>query len=260
MSRILVAICDPINIYSYGLCIALATIVVSWFVQKHEQFKKLNLDAHFAIILMLCFLGALIGGRILFCLESDAITTIGDFFALWEGGFSVLGSIIGVCAVLPFYLVKNNIPLLPFFDLIALHAPLLQSLSRLGCFFAGCCYGNETDAWWGVSYSDAESLAPLHKNIHPAQLYSALALLIIFVVQYFVIQKIFKKPGQIAGFYLMAIGLERFFLEYVRGDVTYYENFIGFSVTQSVSIVILVSGFLLMMWTSVASREQSTKL
>jgi len=215
-------------------------------MQKHEQFKKLNLEPYFSNIILLCFSSALLGGRLLYCLESAM--TVSDFFALWEGGFSVLGSVIGVSAVLPYYLVKNNIPLLPFFDLIALHAPLLQSLSRLGCFFSGCCYGKQTDAWWGVTYSDAESIAPLHQKIHPAQLYSAVSLLIIFIIQYFVLQKILKKPGQMFAFYLMAIGVERFFVEYFRGDSTYYEHYVGFSVTQCVSIGIFVSGLLLMAW------------
>lgn len=255
MSRILVPVCDSINIYSYGLCIALAVVVVTWFIQKHDQFKKLNLELHFSNIVMISFLAALVGGRILYCLELENTMTVGDFFAIWEGGFSVLGSIIGVCFVLPFYLVKNNIPPLPFFDLIALHAPLLQSLSRFGCFFAGCCYGKETNVSWGVTYSDAESLAPLHKNLHPAQLYSVLALLIIFVVQYFVLQKIFRKSGQMAGFYLMAIGAERFLVEYFRGDATYYENFTEFSVTQSISVAIFVSGLLLMAWASLVNNR-----
>lgn len=255
MSRILVSMCDPINIYSYGLCISLAIIVVHWFIQRHEQFKKLNLEDYFTTIVLLCFFGAVIGGRILFYLESDVIVPIGDFLAFWDGGFSILGSIIGVCALLPLYLMKNDIPLLPFFDLAALHAPLLQSLSRFGCFFAGCCYGKETAAWWGVTYSDVESLAPLHITLHPAQLYSALALLFIFSVQYFILQKIFKKSGQMLAFYLIAIGFERFVLEYFRGDVIHYQYFVGFSITQSISIAILVCGALLMTWISVMKKR-----
>jgi phosphatidylglycerol---prolipoprotein diacylglyceryl transferase len=188
MKRVLLHLSDSVNVNAYGLCIAIGMVACLWFVQRHDQFKKLNLEPYFPTLFFIGFLSALVGGRALYCFEMGDGMSVFDIFAVWEGGFSVLGSVIGFCAIVPVCLIKYKIPLLPFFDLIALHAPLLQSLSRIGCFFAGCCYGKTTDLWCGVTYSDTESMAPLYMKLHPTQLYSAVALLLIFLIQYFVLQ------------------------------------------------------------------------
>lgn len=254
MKRVFLHLAESVDINMYGLCIAVGMVICLWFMQRHPLYKKLNIDPYFSDIFIIGFLSALIGGRALYCLEMDDMTFV-DTLAFWQGGFSVLGSVIGFCLVVPSYLIKRKIPLLSFFDLMALHAPLLQSLSRIGCFFAGCCYGKATDLWCGITYYDTESMAPLYIKIHPTQLYSAIALLLIFALQYLVLQKIFKKSGQMTAFYLMAMSAERFFMDYLRAGGTYYENYMNFSVTQSISAAIFISGLLLFLWTTLRNAD-----
>jgi phosphatidylglycerol:prolipoprotein diacylglycerol transferase len=183
--------------------------------------------------------------------------SFGDALALWEGGFSVLGSISAVALVLPLYIMKLNIPLLPFLDLIALHAPLLQSVARVGCFLAGCCYGTPTSSPIGFTYTDHESIAPLYQSLHPAQLYSAVALMLIFVFLYFAVQKVVSRPGQLFGCYLSLVGIERFVIDFFREGGTRIPGMLHFSVTQALSAAIFISGLCVIFWATMRHDDES---
>ena len=188
-------------------------------MQKDQRFKQLALENRFSGILIVGILAALLGGRTLFFMTfPESYTQPQDFFAFYEGGFSILGAVVGVLITLPAYLRYLAIPVVPFLDLIALYTPLLQSISRIGCFMAGCCYGLPTSKPWGIIYTDTQSVAPLYVCMHPTQLYSAMGLLIIFALMYFVIQHAFKKTGQLICWYLLLIGAERFLVEFWRAD------------------------------------------
>ena len=65
-------------------------------------------------------------------------------------------------------------------DIAAVSLPLGHFLGRIGCFFAGCCYGKTCDLPWAVTFNDPESLAqPLHVPLHPTQLYALLLTVIL---------------------------------------------------------------------------------
>ncbi|MFQ9484187.1 MAG: prolipoprotein diacylglyceryl transferase family protein [Lachnospira sp.] len=49
---------------------------------------------------------------------------------------------------------------------------LAQGFGRIGCFLAGCCYGRETTAAWGITFP-ADSMAPSGIKLIPTQLLSA---------------------------------------------------------------------------------------
>jgi phosphatidylglycerol:prolipoprotein diacylglycerol transferase len=229
-------------------------------MSKHPLFKKLNLKDHFQKIIIITLIIAVIGGRLLYIMEQPEMPSLSDALALWEGGFSVLGSISAVVLILPLYILKLNIPLLPFLDLIALHAPLLQSIARVGCFLAGCCYGKPTNSPIGFVYTDHESIAPLYQSLHPTQLYSAVALMIIFALLYFVIQKITSRPGQLFGTYLVLVGLERFVIDFFRDSPTRLPGMLHFSVTQALSAAIFISGLCVIGWTSLRLNRNTSGL
>lgn len=209
----------PIAIHGYGLMIALGLLVFLYLVQKDHRFHRLHLAPFFTSILVLGILAGLIGGRLLFFLtHPELYEKLIDIFIFFKGGFSILGCVLAILVTLPAYLYYLQIPIVPFLDLIALYAPLLQSISRIGCFFAGCCYGLPSIAPWAVIYTDVESVAPLYVCLHPAQLYSAIGLLLIFALLYFIVQYRCKKNGQLVCWYIFLIGFERFLLEFWRGD------------------------------------------
>ncbi len=212
----------PFSINSYGAMIALGLVLFLWLMTKDPRRKKLLSADQLSNVLMVAIGAALLGGRLLFYLsESHQIKNFLDFFALWQGGLSILGAVISILAFVPLYLKWQNIAVLPFFDLVSVYAPLLQSISRIGCFLAGCCYGIHTTLPWAITYTHTKSLAPLCMPLHPAQLYAALTLFGIFLFMKLYAQKRFTGPGQLISLYLILSSLGRLFIDFYRADRVY---------------------------------------
>ena len=72
-------------------------------------------------------------------------------------------------------------------DILSIVATIIHGFGRLGCFFAGCCYGLPTKSFIGITFTDAKSQAkPLETPLHPTQLYEAFFIgsMMIFLIQY----------------------------------------------------------------------------
>lgn len=237
----LIHIYGPFGIQSYGLFIALSIILTIWAMRRDKRFTQLNLEPVYLNITVVAIIAGCIGGRLLdFLSEPQQYAHWYDALAFWNGGFSALGAILGVVIITPLYLKRINIPILPTCDLVAIYAPLLQSIARLGCFTAGCCYGKPTHNFLSVIYTNAESFAPYGIAIHPTQLYSSVLLLSIFLFMYFVGQKLFKKPGQLFALYLALVSLERFVVDFWRADRIMINNFLSFHQVVALAIIAVI--------------------
>ncbi len=219
MWHTLLHIYGPIAIHGYGLMIAIGLLIFLHLMQKDRRFSILKLAPHITNILIVGIIVGLLGGRILFfIIHPELYENFFSFLAFFNGGFSILGCIIALLISLPLYLGYLHVPIIPFLDLVALYAPLLQSISRVGCFLAGCCYGVPTRMPWGITYTASDSIAPLDVCLHPTQLYSSIGLLLIFALLYFLLQYRFQKDGQLVCLYILLVSLERFIVEFWRGD------------------------------------------
>jgi phosphatidylglycerol:prolipoprotein diacylglycerol transferase len=70
---------------------------------------------------------------------------------------------------------------------------------------------------WAVTFTNPESLAPKGVPLHPAQVYSSLNGLLIFLVLVG-LKRIKRFEGQIFWTYVLLYGVTRFALEYFRED------------------------------------------
>lgn len=241
MSGQLLHIYGPFAIHSFGLTIACGILIFTFFAQRHTLRSRFMSVDTFKQLLLVGIACGIIGGRLLYALtEWSNFDAWWEIFYVWEGGFSVLGSVIGVVFLLPLYLKEHNVAVLPFFDLVALFAPLLQSISRLGCFFAGCCYGKATTLPWAITYTEPTALAPCNVSLHPTQLYSSLTLLGIFLCMYSFVQKKAKKPGQLLASYLLLVSAERFVVDFFRADREFSTLSATLSIHQLLALVIIV--------------------
>jgi phosphatidylglycerol:prolipoprotein diacylglycerol transferase len=244
----------PIAIHGYGLMIAIGLLLFIHLMQRDPRFQKLNLEPYFISILMVGIIAGLFGGRLLFFISyPEYYQNLLDFFLFFNGGFSILGCILGILFVLPFYLYYARIPIIPLLDLVALYTPLLQSISRIGCFLAGCCYGLPTDMPWGITYTQADTIAPTHICLHPTQLYSSISLMIIFALLYFVIQHYFRKKGQILCWYILLVGAERFVVDFWRGD---RDTVQFFSINQYIAASMIVGAFVGLCITTIINKNE----
>lgn len=247
MSPILLHLWGPFSIHAYGVCISLGILIALWLLQKDKKAQSLMSQQDLIASLQYIIISGYLGGRIV-CMLSEQ-TDYQDYMLLlkfWEPGFSVLGTIIGILTTTIIFLWYKKIPILNYSDRLAIYAPLVQSFGRLGCFFAGCCYGQITTAWWAITYHDPEHMAPLHMALHPTQLYSSAILLTIFLILYFYIQRIAQQPGIILCTYLIMTSIERFTVDFWRWDRTWWTS-LGyvsyFSTNQWIAIALCICSF-----------------
>ena len=241
----------PLDINSYGTMIALGIVTIFYFLKK-DPFRKKIISLEDLINVIACgTLIGFVGGRTLsFISDPSDFDSWVQIITPWVPGFSILGSVLAISLTLPFYLRRKGIPILPFLDLICSYAPLLQAISRIGCFLAGCCYGSKCSLSWAIQYHNQECFAPLGQPLHPTQLYSAFLLFLIFLILQFAVRPFLKKPGQLWMSYLILISLERFIIDFWRGDRQLISgNLSFFSIQQDIALIIFLCsliGFILL--------------
>jgi len=219
MSKELLHIWGPFSIQSYGLFIVIGIAIATWLLMRNPKRKSILSSDQFSKIMTFTIFIAIIGGRLLYILEENSsIHNFWDICKIWEGGLSSLGSIISIFVLIPLYLRYLKIPIIGFLDLASIYAPLVEASARIGCFFAGCCYGIKTNVPWAVVYTNPSAGAPLHTAIHPTQIYSSLAALLAFIIMRFIFYKKLQKPGQLIAAYLMLTSMARFGIDFLRGD------------------------------------------
>ncbi len=234
----------PLSIQAYGAMIFLGVVTFLYFLHKDPKVKPIMTTTTLFDIVTVGIITGVIGGRILYVLEYwQTLPSLLAIFFIWDGGFSILGTLIALLIVIPRYLKKRGIPVYPFLDRVGVYAPLTQAIARLGCFIAGCCYGITTNSCLAVTYTSPASLAPLHVPLHPTQLYSSFLLFSIFLFLYYVGQKKFTKPGQLFSCYLLLVSLQRFLVDMLRADRTLIQNVM--SLSQVCALGLFVIGLIL---------------
>lgn len=214
-----IPLCGPLAIHSFGVMIALGLALFTFFMARDKVCTALMPATALHNTILVGVVAALVGGRIL-AIAGDAElrhASVPEWLSLWDGGLSSLGCVIGVLVGWTLYLRYQKIPLLPFFDIAAVYMPIVHLCIRIGCFLAGCCYGSPTSALWGITYQDDAVLAPLGIPLHPTQLYSIGALLLIFACMLF-LKNHAHYPGQLVGWYLILTNAERSIVDIFRGD------------------------------------------
>jgi phosphatidylglycerol---prolipoprotein diacylglyceryl transferase len=114
-------------------------------------------------------------------------------------------------------------------------------IGRIGCVFAGCCFGRPTDVPWAITfhneYAQQNVGTPLGVPLHPTQLYEAGAELLILAILLVTEKRGRPFPGRTFWSYILFYGVSRFIIEFYRGDA---RGMVGdFSTSQFVSLIIV---------------------
>lgn len=151
--------------------------------------------------------------------------------AVWTGGMSFHGGLIGVAVVTLLFARKRGTDALRIGDLLACTAPIGLFFGRLANFINGELYGRPTDGPMGIRFpeyfdSGAERwvYAPDAVPRHPSQLYeAALEGLVLFLVLRLAVTRfrILRFRGAATGLFLAGYGLARFFVEFYRQPDSY---------------------------------------
>lgn len=247
------------GLYPYGLCMGLGIILCFIFLLVTMWKKKFN-EASSDVILIIGVFGTGFGifAAMLFQSVYNFIANPSAGFHL--GGMTFIGGLIGgvvsflgvyflyMYVVRPHTKIKllskpMNATLTDALPFIPIGICIAHAFGRLGCFFAGCCYGVETDAWYGIACAAPHSHT-LPVTVVPTQLFEMIFLIVlasVMAVLYFKLR--FNYNFSV---YMIAYGIWRFLIEFVRNDSR--GELVGSAITPSqfwsILMVILGVGYI----------------
>jgi phosphatidylglycerol:prolipoprotein diacylglycerol transferase len=249
----------PFTVYSFGLMMGIAFIVANYFLAKELKRKGIN-PAYASSITLIAVVAGISGSKILYLLEN-----FDDFIqdpiarAFSPAGLTWYGGFILATAMIYLYVRSKKVSFWKIADAAAPSLILGYGIARIGCHLSGDGdYGIPTSLPWGVDYSRGtyppseafrdfpeiashypNGIVPDHTPLHPTPVYEFLLATAIF----FLLWKLRKRnyaDGRLFMIYLIAAGLERFFIEFIRINP---RVLFGLSEAQIIAIVLTVAGF-----------------
>jgi phosphatidylglycerol:prolipoprotein diacylglycerol transferase len=226
----------PVSIRWYGVLYLLGVLFVYWYVRREIMLGRLSTtvkrfdDVYFWVVVG-CVLGARLF-EVLFYDPSYYFANPLKILAVWEGGLSFHGALIGVILVLVWWCKKDKLSFWQVADLFIVPAALGQCFGRLGNFFNSELVGLPFNGPWAVIYAKIDEVPR-----HPVQIYEILYNLIIFFVLLAMKKK--SKPGQLFATFLILYGAFRFIVEYFKTPEVVW----GFlTIGQWLSVLMVVAG------------------
>lgn len=207
-----------LNVHMYGIMIAVGILFA--FLVLFRYSKKLGLPGKLTDLVYYDGIVSILlgfGFAALFQATYNYIEHPENGFHLGEG-ITFLGGMIGgtVVYLIIWMIFRKKVPgnLYDIMPVIPCMITVGHAFGRIGCFFAGCCYGKPTDSIFGVQFPGAyfEHLG----KVHPTQLYEAAFLFVLFGVLTWLLLK--KKFQYTMTVYLASYGVFRFFIEFLRYD------------------------------------------
>ena len=230
-----------LHLKTYGACMATGFVVCWTLIERLSGRKDLS-----NMLLMLMVAGV-VGSRIAYVVEHWQV----EFAAAPEriirvdqGGLMFYGGLVLAMAVFFAWCFLRREKVLALSDLLATVVPLGHAFGRIGCFFYGCCYGRDSDAWCAVTFPAGSPSWFEHGrkmvSVLPTQLFEAAALLALFAALMFLWRRRAGRDGLIVGAYMLGYAFIRFGIEYLRGDP---RAAVGpFSISQTISIGLAIAG------------------
>ncbi len=207
------------SVKTYGFFIAIGFLAGISLALKEA--KRLNYDHQFILdIAFYMILGAIVGSRLFYVAThlSYYRTNPLDVFKVWQGGLTFFGGFILAMLISIWMIKKRNLSIWKTCDIFAPSLAIGVMFGRIGCFFAGCCYGTHCELPWAVTFTNPHSLAQLNVALHPTQLYSAAGACITFLVLYG-LRKKKSFDGQLTLLWILLYSGFRSIVELFRGDV-----------------------------------------
>lgn len=233
-----------LTIPMYGVMSALgmlAAFVLLGLTRKHTRFSE---DQALSAALWAIIMGFL-GAKVLYWIvEIDQIIADPSYLLhTLREGFVFYGALIGGLGGVAIYSLRKK---LPFFSLTDYFIPGLvigHAFGRIGCFFAGCCYGMECETPISVVFP-AGGAAPAGIPLLPTQLMESAFL---FLLCAFLVWRLTKKKpfGTVSGWYMVLYGVWRFVIEFFRSDE---RGAVGaLSTSQFISLFVFAGGVALLL-------------
>ncbi len=245
----------------YGL-LWVAGLVLAYFVVRYQYRDKKIPEALFDPLFLYCFLGVLIGARLGHCLFYEPEYYLQNWTTFVEmilpirkipnegwklvgySGLASHGGVLGMLIGFWFYCRKTKLKYIDVLDMIAVAAPLTSFFIRMANLMNSEIIGKATDVPWAFVFHRIDEVPR-----HPAQLYEALAYLLLFFVMVILYKKFSKKlkQGFFFGLCLAYIFTFRFFIEFLKENQVDFEAGMTLNMGQWLSVPLIIIGFYFML-------------
>lgn len=227
----------PLTVHGYGVMIAIGILAAFWLAEKLAKEHGLDAEKIDSFIFFVIIFGYACS-KLLYC-----ITVFDQFLAdpmsvLGSGGWVVYGGVLGGILGAYLWCRKYGWDFKKHFEVLMPCVALAQGFGRIGCFFAGCCYGIKSNVM-GVSFP-VDSLCPVGHPVIPTQLIMSAGDFLIFFLTYHNLKK-GKHPERTGAMYLILYSFGRFMIEFIRGDIN--RGFVGvLSTSQFIALFVFIAG------------------
>lgn len=240
----------PVSVRWYGM-MYLIGFVSSYLLVKYQIKKKKtamsmkDIDSLYSFLIFSLIIGARLGYIIFYDLNNYLRNPL-EIFAVWHGGMSFHGGLIGSVIAGISFCRKLKIDFWQIADIVIVTAPIGLGLGRLGNFINGELYGRITDVPWAMVFPAG---GPYPR--HPSQVYEFLLEgVALFVILWFLKGRKLK-PGILSSLFLILYGSFRFFVEFFREPDSQLGFIFGpFTMGQMLSVIVIICGFGIMSYKS----------
>ena len=225
----------PLAVHWYGIGYIVGILFAWWYAKRLVTNTRLWPDGVLPMkpidlddFIVWAAVGVVLGGRTGYVLFYDLRRYIDhplDIFAIWQGGMSFHGGLLGVILAMTLFSIKRGIRTWSLFDVVAAGVPVGLGLVRIANFVNAELWGRVTDVSWGVVFCNerlqqtvAGCVAGLEPR-HPSQLYEALleGLVLFLVLRFLTHSRLkLKTPRFVGGAFICGYGLSRIFVEFFR--------------------------------------------
>lgn len=226
----------PVTLQTFGLMFGLGFIAAGAVIAR--RFGELGKPPDWAYEMAFAALvGGLVGARVDFLIENWSDVKgdlLGNLFSgsglVWYGG-----AIGGALAVMLWAHFRGLLSL-ALLDLAAVPLALGYAIGRVGCQLSGDGdYGKAWDGPWAMAYPDAT--VPTDTPVHPTPIYETLVMGTVAIVLWRLRDRF--RPGILFALYLIAAGLERFLIEFLRRNEAVA---LGLTQAQFLSLAMMIAG------------------
>jgi phosphatidylglycerol---prolipoprotein diacylglyceryl transferase len=226
----------PLDLKTFGICFAVGFLVSGVLIGR--RFRELDKPVDWSYeMVFAALIGGLVGSRLDYVLQNWSKVSddlLGNIFSgsglVWFGGF--VGGALGVIL----WARWRHFLGWQLFDTAAVPLAIGYAIGRVGCQLSGDGdYGIHSDLPWAMSYPDGT--VPTTDTVHPTPVYETLAMGLVAVVLWRLRDRF--APGVLFGLYLVAAGLERFLVEFVRRNE---EVVAGLTQPQLISLALMALG------------------
>ncbi len=249
----------PLAIRWYGLMYVISFFCVLILCKYQLKEKKcVHLTPLLENVLFVGFLGLIVGARLGFCFfyyPNYFLKNPLEIIAIWKGGMSFHGGMLGAILAGYLYLKKHNQSFLWWADLVAVVAPIGLFFGRIGNFINGELFGKPSSLPWAMVFPDG---GPIPR--HPVQLYEALVTgLILFLIMWNLRRKPWVEGTKLAIFFIL-YGVLRFLFEFLREPAQSVSLIFGWmTMGQILCLGMIVLGIFLLIYSKHLKTFRSKK-